>query len=226
MLGGFGGWQAIAVSVPDAHAQVVVLANADLDVQGLARRILATLLDAQEPTRPPNAARPGFLAYRAADGELLFHATRRNGISFLTTLGWKVEVTEQDGVLRSFNTCTDLIATRIDDGALELRIGDERPRRYLPLPATATPADAAAALAGRWHAAELAADVTLVASGGRLTIDAAQLMLPIAPFQPLHPDTWISDTGMQIEVERAADGTPQQLRISTARARGILLQRP
>lgn len=226
MLGGFGGWQAAALAVPQARVHVVLLANCDIDALGTARALARAVLGSEEPARPANEAKPGFVAYRAADGELLFHATRRTGPSFFTTLGWKIEVAEKDNVIRSFDARTVVTAQRSEDGALELQVEGEAARRYAPLTMKQVGAEEAATLAGVWHSDELGADISLLAENGKLRIDASRMMLPIVPFQALDRDTWISDTGMQIDVQRTADGKPIGLRVNTARARGLLFARP
>jgi CubicO group peptidase (beta-lactamase class C family) len=224
MLGGFGGWQAAALALPGAGVHAILLANTDLDAIGTVHALARAVIGLDEAPRAANDAKPGFAAYRAADGELLFHATRRSGPSFLTTLGWKIEVAEHDGVLRSHDARTPVTAQRGDDGALEVRIEGEDARRYAKVAMAGASAADVAALAGTWHAPELDADLVLQADGARLALDASRMMLPVAPFQAVDRDTWISDTGMQIDVHRGTDGKPESLRISTARARGVLLE--
>ena len=224
-FGGFGGWNAAAFAVPGARIHVVLLANCDIDALGIARELTRTVLGQGETERPPNEAKPGFAAHRAGDGEMLFRATRRDGTTFLTTLGWKVEVVEQNGVLRTFDTATAIDARRLDDGTLELRIEGENVRRYAPIAMAKVDAKEAEALAGRWHADELDAEVTLIAEAGKLRIDASRMLLPIAPFVAIDRDTWVSDTGVQIDVERGADGGPTGCRFGTARARGFVFVR-
>ena len=225
LLGGFGGWQAAALVFPRQHSHVVLLANCDMNALGTAWELARCLLGLAEPARPANAAKPGLLVYRAADGELLFHATRRSGPSFFTTLGWKIEVAEQEGVIRSVDARTELTAQRRGDGVLEVRIGEESARRYAPVAMAGVGPQEAESLAGTWHGAEIDADVSLVADDGKLRFDTSQASVPIAPFQAVNRDTWVSDTGMQIDVKRAADGKPDSLRISSARARGMSFTR-
>jgi CubicO group peptidase (beta-lactamase class C family) len=225
MFGGFGGWQAAALAFAAPKLQVIVLANCDVDALGTARELARGVLGKNEPERPANDARPGFAAYRAADGELLFHATRQSGRSFLTTLGWKVEVARHEGTIRTFDANTEAMAKCLDDGSLELRVGDSAPRRYTPFASPQVAATDADDLAGTWHGDEIDADIVLAAEAGKLRIDSSRMILAIAPFQPLDRDTWVSDTGMQINVQRDAAGKANGLRVSTARARGLAFVR-
>jgi CubicO group peptidase (beta-lactamase class C family) len=225
MFGGFLGWQAAALALPRARVQVVLLANTDVNALGIVRQLARSVIGEEEAPRPVNEAVAGFAAYRSADGELLFHATRRSGPSFLTTLGWKVEVAEQAGAIRSFGAGTALMARRADDGALELTVEGETMRRYAPVAMAKVEAADVDALAGTWHGGEIDADIQLRAESGKLVIDSSRMVLPIAPFQAIDRDTWISDTGMQIDVQRATDGKPVGLRCHTSRARGLQFAR-
>ncbi|MBL8753341.1 MAG: beta-lactamase family protein [Planctomycetes bacterium] len=224
LLGGFFGWQAAALALPQSKLQIVVLANGDADALGIARNLAATVLGRAESRPESTNGRPGYAIYRADDGEVLLHVTRKSGTEVVTTLSWKVEVVSRDGQLRSVPSGTPLSA-RVVDGALEVTIGGETPRRYRPLAPQRVEPTVADSLAGTWHGYEIAADVVLLAKDGRLVLDTSRMAMPVAPFMALDRDTWISDTGMQIDVQRDAGGSPIGLRISTARARGMTFVR-
>lgn len=224
MRGGFGGWQAAAMVLPRSRVHAIVLANHDMDALGTVRALVRAVLGAEAAARPENDAKPGFNPYRAADGELLFVATRSSGPTFLTTLGWKIEVAAKDGVMRSFDASTNVAARKLPDGGLELQIEGEPARTYAPFAMQRVDAGESEAIAGVWRGDEIDADLTLLAEGGKLRADATRMMQPIAPFLAIDRDTWVSDTGLQIEVRRS-DGKPVELRISTARARGMVFTR-
>lgn len=225
LLGGFFGWQAAALAMPRSHLQVILLANGDVDALGIVRELASDVLGRAPAPRPANASKPGIAIYRGEDGELLFHATRRTGISVFTTLGWKVEVADHDGAIRSVDARTPLTARRADDGSLELTVLGEAVRRYHPVAIAKGEPGAAEAIAGAWHSDEIDGDIALQAVDGRLQLDTRRMVRPVAPFQALDRDTWVSDTGMQIEVQRDAGGAPVELRVSTARARGLSFSR-
>ncbi len=221
LLGGFFGWQATALALPASQLQVVLLANGDADALGIARELASAVLDRREPARPANSGRPGFALYRDDSGELLIHATRGSGVSVFTTLGWKVEVAEQDGAFQSVDARTPLTARRDANGGIEMTVQGERMRRYGAITMGKVAPEDVESIVGAWRGDEIDGDITLLAKGGRLQLDASRMALPVAPFMPLDRDTWVSDSGMQIEVRRDATGAPKELRVSTARARGV-----
>lgn len=224
MLGGFGGWQALALALPEAHVQVALLANGDLDVRRLARELVATATGRPSTPAATTSRRPGFAPFQAADGELAFVATRRDGTTVLTTLGYKVLLAERDGRLVGAD-CGLPVAVQLDD-ALAVTIADGPTRRYAPLGMQQVPPEHAASLAGSWRCDELDANVELRAAGGRLTLPGLAPGIVVQPFQALQPDLWISDTGLRLDVtERDADGRPRAARLSTGRARGLALRR-
>lgn len=225
LRGGFGGWQAIALSLPTARLEVIALSAGDHDVTGLARTIVRTLLGEPKAVAATPLPKPGFTAFRSEDGELAFLVVRANGAALLTTLGYKVRLAADGDTLVAVDSGLPLTATRQGDTALQVQIGDEAPRTYRRLPMTPVPPGAADELAGAWHADELAADLQFAAEGGQLRLTSATPSLPIAPFRALDRDLWVSDTGLQIDVTRS-DGKIDRLRISTGRARDIVLRRP
>ncbi|MBK8096439.1 MAG: beta-lactamase family protein [Planctomycetes bacterium] len=225
LRGGFGGWQAIALSLPTAKLEVVALSAGDHDVLGLARTIVRTLIGEPKAIVSAPLPKPGFTIFRSDDGELAFFVVRGNGTAVLTTLGYKVQVASRDDALVGIDTGVPVLATRVDDDTLRIRIGDAPERTYRRVAMAKASADAADELAGKWHADELDADLTFTAAAGQLRLEEAARVMPLVPFRALDRDTWVSDTGMQIDVIRRGDGAIEQLRISTARARNIRLTR-
>jgi hypothetical protein len=108
---------------------------------------------------------------------------------------------------------------------LEVAIEGRDPRTFEAVRRQPVGPEELAALQGEYVCEELKARRRVAAKKDRLVLEGSWHGPGAPEVKPINADLYLSDAGLMIEVVRDGDGVAQALRVSTPRARNLLVRR-
>lgn len=214
---------------------VVVLCNRE---GGEARRLAFGITDlylapvaAAEASAEPEAGVPppeGQLCFRHPQHGGAILVWRRGTKAKVACANWDVAMRVDGPILHSERALLPVraqIKQRGEGRELHLRLGQGAALVCPEIPRRPVREADVEGLLGAWSIPEV--------PGARLEIRLAGRLLRIdglpegidGRLMAVHPDLWMGDAGLSLELRRGAAGEIEELRFSTPRARGLLLQR-